>query len=362
MSLKTVDPDPGMLKTAQEQLEDTINKLLDKASTSVPRGYSFFNQSSIVDCEETRVTNNARESRAPAVRSDQLCEELTKETRSRLYKSLIKPVKSFIKGSKLIIVPQRCIYFAPFSSFLDENGRLLSEEYQIQIIPSIHELAVSMQATSCKQIGGSLFVGDPDASLPSALEEVRCLASLLNGKSLTGRMATKNKVLELMSEATIVHIAAHGDYKSGHIYLAPEASKSSSIDEDLLTQKDVLGCQLVARLVVLSCCHSGMGKVSSEGVLGIARSFLGAGASSVLVTLWPISDTFTKMFMTDFYEKILDGKSACLALKETMNMFQRCGQYTSFLFWGAFEIIGEDVKFTKDEIEEIRRRNKTTSQ
>jgi CHAT domain-containing protein len=62
--------------------------------------------------------------------------------------------------------------------------------------------------------------------------------------------------------------------------------------------------------------------------------------------------------MTIFYEKIYEGNSVCLALKETMNLFQRNGQYTSFLFWAAFEILGEDVSFTKSEIEEIRRKNK----
>ena len=126
----------------------------------------------------------------------------------------------------------------------------------------------------------------------------------------------------------------------------------------LLTQSDILKCNLTARLVVLSCCDTGKGEVSSEGVLGIARSFLGAGASTVLVTLWKINDKFTKLFMTAFYEKILERKSVCLALKETMNEFQGSKNYKSFMFWAAFQIMGEDVRFSKAEIEEIRRNNK----
>jgi CRISPR/Cas system endoribonuclease Cas6 (RAMP superfamily) len=62
--------------------------------------------------------------------------------------------------------------------------------------------------------------------------------------------------------------------------------------------------------------------------------------------------------MEVFYEKIFEEKSVCLALKETMNIFQRCGPYTSFLYWAAFQILGEDVSFTKLEIEEIRGNNK----
>jgi CHAT domain-containing protein len=310
------------------------------------------------------------EFRAPAKRVDKSCgDDLTKEARSRLYKALIDPVKSLIKGTKLILVPQRSLFFVPFSSLVDENGSLLSEKYQIQIIPSVHVLASSMQTSSGKRIGGSLFVGNPNCesvqlpSLPSAADEVEYLASLLGAKPLTEHMASKSKVMNLMSDASIIHIAAHGQEGTGHIFLAPESKKSNDgahpiSSSHLLTQSDVLKCKLSARLVVLSCCHSGRGKISSEGVLGIARSFLGAGAKSVLVTLWAINDLFTQKFMKVFYEKILEETSACMALKETMNNFQKIGQYDSFLYWAAFEILGEDVSFTKGEIAEIQRRNK----
>jgi len=63
---------------------------------------------------------------------------------------------------------------------------------------------------------------------------------------------------------------------------------------------DVLAVRLRARLVVLSCCHSGRGEVKSEGVVGIARAFLAAGARSVLASLWAISDEATMEFMKSF--------------------------------------------------------------
>ena len=390
VSLKTSDP-TGMFTTAQEELEDNVRKVLQQASVGFSRGYSFLKPSPPFDVQNTKklipkhVLNQEKaettghndkeanvikikpECRSPAVRADESRERLAKETRSLLYKALITPVKSLINGKKLIIVPDGCLFFAPFSSFIDENGCLLSEEYQIQTIPSVHVLAMGMQSSSSRRIGSSLFVGNPESvqlpSLPSAAREVEYLASLLDAKPLTGRMATKSKILELMSKASIIHIAAHGHEGTGHIFLASESNKPnedaySTSSSDLLTQSDVLQCKLSARLVVLSCCHSGMGNLSSEGVLGIARSFLGAGASSVLVTLWTIDDEFTKQFMEVFYEKIFEEKSVCLALKETMNIFQRSGQYTSFLYWAAFQILGEDVSFTKLEIEEIRGNNK----
>jgi CHAT domain-containing protein/tetratricopeptide (TPR) repeat protein len=395
VSLKTSDP-TSKTSTSRQELEGNIKKVLEKASGQFPRGYSFFKQSTVSDLKDpnakpltssrpeseenaagatsheqkqVKVKESTDKYRAPAKRTDESCDDLTKGIRALLYRALIKPVKSLIRGTKLIIVPQSCIFFAPFSSFIDENDCLLSEQYQIQIIPSVHVLAISMQASTGKQVGSSLFVGNPELQnvllppLPSAEEEVKYLASLLDAKSLTGRMATKSKLMNVMSNASIIHIAAHGQEQTGHIFLAPESSKSNegahqTSSSDLLTQSDVLKCKLSARLVVLSCCHTGMGKLSSEGVLGIARAFLGAGANSVLVTLWSINDKFTKEFMIAFYEKVCDEKSVCLALKETMNQFQRGGQYTSYLFWAAFEILGEDVSFTRSEIEEIRRKNR----
>ena len=214
--LKTSDPS-GISSTAQEELEDNVRKLLEQASVVLPRGYSFFIQSLVDfqnenmkasdDGKEVKVSETKRDYRSPAAKADQPYDDLTKEARSRLYRSLIDPIKSFIKGTKLIIVPQRCLFFAPFSSFIDENGCVLSEKYQIQIIPSIHVLAMSIQSSSGKPIGNSLFVGDPEVQLPGlsrlpwAAEEVQYLASLLDSKPLLGPMATKGKVLKLMSEA-----------------------------------------------------------------------------------------------------------------------------------------------------------------
>ena len=393
VSLKTSDPQK--MSTSREELENHIKTLYDETSVELPRGYSFFKPSTVINFEDENakdftsslseekteeVTSHGAmkaenvemksEYRSPSMKAGGSRNDYAKPTRLHLHKALIDPVKNLIKGrTKLIIVPHDCLFLAPFSSFIDERHCPLSEKYEIQIVPSLHVLAISMQAATSKKVGGSLFVGNPEIKhtqlrpLPSAEEEVEFLASLLDAKPVTGCMATKHRVLNLMPNASIIHIAAHGHEQSGHIFLAPESGKPNDgahpiLSSDLLTQSDVLGCKLSARLVVLSCCHSGTGKLSSEGVLGIARSFLGAGANSVLVTLWPIDDQFTKEFMKVFYKKICDGKSVCLALKETMNKFQRSKEYSSFLFWSAFEIMGEDVRFTKSEIEEIRRNNK----
>ena len=100
---------------------------------------------------------------------------------------------------------------------------------------------------------------------------------------------------------------------------------------------------LRARLVVLSCCHSGRGEVKSEGVVGIARAFLCAGARSVLVSLWAIDDEATLLFMSSFYQHLVDGKSASTALQQTMKSFRESKQYCAIKHWALFVQVGDDV-------------------
>jgi len=100
----------------------------------------------------------------------------------------------------------------------------------------------------------------------------------------------------------LVHIAAHGKKKTCGISLAanPEWQSKTSfpMEEDyMLMRSDIQAIKLRARLVVLSCCHSGKGEVSSEGVVGMARAFLFAGVRSVLASLWAISDEATIRYL-----------------------------------------------------------------
>ena len=355
------------LPTGLAMLHVCISLLLASVSVRIPREYSFFKKGS----QTSDLQTEQEKTGSPNV-------EDSTQILSYLYQALVGPVKDVIKGTKLIIVPHDCLFFVPFSSLIDENGCYLSEKYQVQIIPSVHTLASSMNDEERNEIGISLFVGNPKigevnfdgrpmkpSPLPAATKEVENLASLLGAKPLVEADATKEKVIELMRNATIVHIAAHGDEMNGDIFLAPNSvnPKSDVLPGEetyLLTQSDVLDSKLAARLVVLSCCHSGRGETSSEGVLGIARSFMGAGARAVLVALWRIHDEATQEFMEHFYAKLCQGTFVCKALKETINMFQQHEQYKSFSYWAPFEILGEDVKFTEKEIDEIRIRNSQT--
>jgi CHAT domain-containing protein/tetratricopeptide (TPR) repeat protein len=303
----------------------------------------------------------------------------------KLFELLIRPVKDALKGNKLIIVPDKQLFFAPFSALVDENGCFLSESYSIQITPSLHTLKSSMSQSNDRNISYALFVGNPTVGkvylngseytpndLPGSAEEVEYLSELFEARPLLGNEATKQVVLQLLDGATIIHISAHGEASRGEIMLAPnpsctkpdsgpkphsipEADSVPTPDSYLLAQEDILKLSIQARLVVLCCCHTGQGEISSEGVVGIARAFLAAGARSVLASLWPIDDQGTMEFMKKFYGELCQETSVCEALRRTMNFFQNHEkeQYRSMMIWAPFTIYGEDIKFSKHEIEKI---------
>ncbi|XP_028410403.1 tetratricopeptide repeat protein 28-like [Dendronephthya gigantea] len=299
----------------------------------------------------------------------------------KLFDFLIQPIRDAVKGNKLIVVPHGPLFFVPFSSLIDENRKYLSQSYSIQITPSLHTLTFTKEQPHESDLGFALFVGNPKvgkvslhgeavtpADLPKAAEEVISLSKLFTARPLVNAEAKKQVVLRLLSGASIIHIAAHGERKRGEIMLAPDPSlnePSSSLpkeDSYLLTQQDITSISLQARLVVLCCCYTGKGELSPEGVIGVARSFLAAGARSVLATLWPISDDATKEFMEAFYGELLQETPVCEALRRVMNLFQQHERedYRSFLIWAPFTLFGHDVMFTKGDIKTIREKSSRT--
>ena len=160
-----------------------------------------------------------------------------------------------------------------------------------------------------------------------------------------------------MTSVALVHIAAHGRKETGEIALAPNLGWENNPDrlprlkikipkekDYILNMSDVLAVRLRARLVVLSCCHSGRGEVKSEGVVGIARAFLAAGARSVLASLWAISDEATMEFMKSFYQQLKDGESACVALYKAMKTLRDSERFCAVKYWAPFVLIGDDVR------------------
>ena len=352
------------------ELLGIVNVNVDRNSSFQENAYNQVNDPLDISSRKQRPTGEVgKNSKSDSCGRQEILE--------KLFQLVIDPVKNSLKGNKLIIVPDQFLFFAPFSSLVDANGCFLTSEFSIQITPSLHTLKASMQREPEPNTGFALFVGNPTAEkisfngeefnpLPGAAEEVKYLANLFQATPLLGRAARKEVVLQLLSKASIIHIAAHGEPNRGEIILAPNTyhdqpcSPVAKPESFLLTQEDITGISVQARLVVLCCCYTGRGKVSSEGVIGIARSFLAAGARSVLATLWPINDWATIELMKKFYEELFQETPVCEALRRAKNFLleHENKNFQSIGMWAPFTIYGEDVKFEEQEIEEIKKKSR----
>ena len=224
---------------------------------------------------------------------------------------------------------------------MDQHSKYLSETLRIRLAPSLTSLRLLAECLEGRHsTSGALLVGNPWVEtvrinrkkvpqLPGAEKEVKMIGQILNIVPLTGKNATKEQVLSRLNPVSLIHIAAHGRTENGEIILSSNLVIGDRPKEEdfLLTIVDVLGAKLHAKLVVLSCCHSGRGPIKAEGVVGIARAFLGAGARSVIATLWKIDDKATLEFMRHFYEHLVAGQSASKSLHQAMKCLRESGQY-----------------------------------
>ena len=105
----------------------------------------------------------------------------------------------------------------------------------------------------------------------------------------------------------------------------------------ILKRSDVQAANLRARLVDLSCSHSGRCRIfKGEGVVGIARAFLAASARSVLETQWPIDDQATMMFIKSFYQHLETGNMARSALHQSMKPRRESEECSEMRYWAPF--------------------------
>ena len=106
---------------------------------------------------------------------------------------------------------------------------------------------------------------------------------------------------------------------------------------------DIFNLKLAANLVVLSACQSGMGQnIKGEGMVGLTRGFMYAGAQRVAVSLWSVDDEGTAVLMQKFYQKMLQQKLApAAALRAAQIEMMQQEKWQSPYYWAAFTLQGE---------------------
>ncbi len=346
-----------------------------------------------VDCDLEELKSLIRETHKSIVTTPDGMEALhaLSENRSKslrkLYDLLIGPVESSLPTDPeqvLTVVPYGPLYLVPFAALLDSGNSYLVEKHALAYLPSIAVLRATgdMKQKLAGLDDRLLAFGNPITErnkfigkLPYAEKEVAKVASIFSqvkqgNKDAThievGEAATKKKFAELAPGYSYIHLATHGliDADSpmdSSVVLAPEGD-----DDGLLTVKDILELPaLNAKLIVLSACQTGKGKVTGDGVIGLSRAFIIAGTPSVMVSQWNVDDVMTEFQMALLYKELLSGQKKARALRvaqlKTINFMEK-GLASSFAdededddaetgkkakeranprYWAAFQVIGE---------------------
>lgn len=301
---------------------------------------------------------------------------------------IMRPLRALLTGAtRLLISPDGGLNLVPFEALVDEHGRYLIERFATTYLTSGRDL-LRMQ-TAPVAPGKPVIVADPLFGEPatvsasrgqsSAADGVRSvtvgadlsglyfaplLGSALEGRAikalfpeatlLTGRRATKSTIAQL-SAPSILHIASHGffledDASGGSESVIAQnpllrsglalagANLSANGGEGILTALEAAGLNLWGTsLVTLSACDTGVGDVrNGEGVYGLRRAFMLAGAETLVMSLWPVSDAVARDTMVAYYARLRSGAGRGDALRQAKLSILRRPALRHPYYWGGF--------------------------
>ena len=151
-----------------------------------------------------------------------------------------------------------------------------------------------------------------------------------------------------LSQYRYVHFATHGVARQRTTGTCRRWcfrwwTREGKPQDGFLRANDIYNLKLPAELVVLSACQTGLGKeIKGEGLVGLTRGFMYAGAARVVVSLWSVNDKATADLMTKFYEKMLkQGERPAAALRAAQVEMWKQKQWQSPYYWAAFTMQGE---------------------
>ncbi len=272
-------------------------------------------------------------------------------------------IPEITSSQQVIISADGILHYLPFEvlplsagkRFQDIDYLILSTE--ITYTPSISALSLLRKAEPVTSDIKSLLVGDPilsdSSALFSGLSPLQNAAAELssinlslgsNNEIVTQENATKENLLSLTNKSyRFAHFATHGVFNEespqySGLILSPDENQNN-----FLSVSDIFAMNLPCEMVTLSACSSALGdNVSGEGIVGLTRGFMYAGARSVCSTLWDVSGESTAEFMTDFYKLLANDIDKGTALAKTKREMIASDELAHPFFWGAFVLSGEN--------------------
>jgi CHAT domain-containing protein len=299
---------------------------------------------------------------------------LQQSSGKQLFDLLLGPFAGQLTASqRLTLAPDGLLHYLPFETLI-RDGRYLIEQHELRYIPSASVLALLSppRANAAAQtqmellaFGNPIFgptrqtAGKPGSEfwsssslrlhqLPQTRAEVLFISELFppaTTKIYLGRAATEEALKrERLDRYRRLHFATHGlvddqfPARSGVALTLADKPR----EDGLLELAEIAELKLDCELVVLSACGTGHGQlVRGEGIVGLTRAFLYAGARSVAVSLWDVSDISTPHFMRGFYRHLAAGSNAAVALRQAKLAQLNSGEITRHpSFWAPFVLVG----------------------
>ncbi len=267
----------------------------------------------------------------------------------------------------LIILPTGRLGIIPFEALLtekiDEDLKqefsqlpFLIKRYSVQYEFSASLILQKKRKTSGSGIQSAMLcapVNFPDKDklrdLPGTKTEIAAINSMLEGRNISsqlllGGIATEDALKSgKVKEVGLLHLATHGIVNETNPELSCIFLQTGDQEEDgNLYSGEIYNLSLNADLVTLSACQTGLGKISKgEGVIGLSRALVYAGARNLIVSFWSVADESTAALMTDFYSRLLDsgGSNYAESLRQAkLNLIR--GKYSPPYYWAPFVLIG----------------------
>jgi CHAT domain-containing protein/tetratricopeptide (TPR) repeat protein len=250
-----------------------------------------------------------------------------------LYNELLAPLRPFLRRQHLVIVPHGILHHLPFHA-LDDGESYVLDRFTISYAPSasVYRLCCKKRISNSRR---SLALGISDAAAPLIRDEVRAISKVLPSPQVyLNRRATEQILREVGPKCRIVHIATHGNFRQDN-----PAFSTIKLGRSYLSLCDLDELKLPVDLLTLSGCGTGLNVIhAGDEQVGLMRGFLGAGARSLLLTLWDVNDRSTSVFMTSFYSALQKGPSKAHAFRCATNETRRLFPHP--YFWAPFILVG----------------------
>ena len=267
----------------------------------------------------------------------------------------------------IILITDSYTHLMPVPTLFDRlSHQFLGDRLRVRCMPSLLTMGIMVKMPKVvvevsEESQKFCIVGNPTipmfqyqgeswrlGKLPFATKEAEWVAHILKTTPTLHEQATKMIILSMINSAKVVHLATHGSATAGFLAFAGlGSSRTREVTDEktvLLYPEEVEKLHISPALVVLSSCDSGRGTVKADGIQGMARAFILAGAQSVLTTLWRIHDESASTFMKFFYQYLMDGFRSSVALHKASLSVRCFAKYSHYVHWSGYQLTGREIQ------------------